>query len=65
MLTQTVMLNEMLVYMGVSVPNNIPEIPDIEIPDIPPISNFSKMSSSYNSAPPIYQHLHHTAIIQE
>ena len=51
--------------MGVYMPIHIAELPDIEIPHIQPIPNFSKMSSSYNSAPPTYQHLHHTAIIQK
>ena len=55
----------MLVRMGVYMPIHIPELPDIELPDIPPIPNFSKISSSYNSTPPTYQHLHNTAIIQK
>ena len=58
------MFKEMLVKMGVYMPINIPELPDIELPDIPPIPTFSKMYSSYKSAPPKYQNLHHTAIIQ-
>ena len=56
---------EMLVNMGVYMPIHIPELPDIGLPEIPSIPNFSKMSSSYDSAPPIYQHLHHTEIIQK
>ena len=62
---QTLMFNEMLSKIGVYMPIHITEIPDIELPDIPPIPNFSKMSSSYDSAPPTYQNLHHTAIIQK
>ena len=46
MRTQTLMFKEMLVNMGVSTPIHIPQLPDIEIPDISPITNFSKMFSS-------------------
>ena len=43
---------------------HIPGFLDIKVPDIPPVTNFSKMSGYNNSAPPKYQHLHHNAIIQ-
>ena len=51
--------------MGISMPIHIPELPDIELPDIPHISNFSKISIPYVSAPPTYQHLQHTTIMQK
>ena len=62
---KTLMFKEVLVKMGVYMPINIPELPDIELPDIRTITNSSKMSSSYDSVPPTYQHIHHTAIIQK
>ena len=51
--------------MGVYMPIHITELPDIELPDIPHITKFSKISSSYDAAPPKYQYLHNTSIIQK
>ena len=65
MRAQTLMFKEMLVNMGVYMHIHITELPDIDLPDILPIPNFSKISSSYNSDPPAYQHLRITEIIQK
>ena len=65
MRAQMLMFKEILVKMGIYMPIHVTELPDIELPDIPPIPKCSKISSSYNSAPPTYQHLHHTAIIKK
>ena len=61
MRTQALMFKEMLFKMGVYTPESSYN----ELPDIPPITNVSKISSSYDSAPPTYQHLNNTAIIKK
>ena len=43
MSAQTLMFKEMIVKMSVYMPIHIPELPDIELPDIPPIPTFSKI----------------------
>ena len=65
MRAQALIFLEMLVKMGVSLTIHIPELPDIELPDIPPIQNFFKISSSHNLSTPTYKNLHHTAIIEK
>ena len=64
MRAQKLMFKEMLFQMGVYMPIHITELPDIELLDIPHITNFSEMSSSYNSVLPYYHYPHHTSIIQ-
>ena len=54
----------MLASMGVYVHLHIPEVPDIKVPDIPPVTNFSETLGYKDSSPPTYQHLHHNSIIQ-
>ena len=65
MRTQALMFKEMLVHMGVYMPIDIPELHVIKLPYIPPIPIFSKIYGSYDSAPPTYQNLPHTIIIQK
>ena len=48
------MLASMVVYVPVHIP---------EVPDIPPVSNFSKTSGYKDSTPPTYQHLRQNSII--
>ena len=65
MRTHTLIFKEIPVKIGIYMPIHIPELPDIEIPDITPITNFSKMYIFNYLAPPAYQQLHHTAIIKK
>ena len=65
MCTQGLIFKEMLVNIGVSMPIHIPNVPDIKLHDIKSITNFYKMSGYIDSAPPTYNHLHHTSIIQK
>ena len=63
MITHNLTLKGMIASMGVSVPLCITEVPAIKVPDIPPVTNFSKMLVYKDSDPPTYQHLHHISII--
>ena len=54
----------MLASMGVYVHLHIPEVPDIKVPNIPPVINFSKTLGYKELSPPTYQHLHINSIIQ-
>ena len=54
----------MLASMGVYVHLHIPEVPDIKVPDIPPVTNFSETLGYKDSYPPTYQHHHHNSIIR-
>ena len=65
MRTHKLMFKKILVKMVVSMPIHIQEVPDIELPDIPPDTNLSKISGSNDSAPLTYQHLNHILIIQK
>ena len=54
----------MLAYMDVSVSLHITEVPEIKVPDIPPVTNFYKTLGYKDSTPPTYRHLHYNSIIQ-
>ena len=49
---RTLLFKEILFNMGVYMPNNTSELPNVELLYIPPIKKISKISSSYDSAPP-------------
>ena len=54
----------MIASMDVSMTLHIPELLDIKVPDIPPVTNFYKMLGYKDSTPPTYRHLHYNSIIQ-
>ena len=49
--------------MVVSVPLNISKVPDIKVPNMTPVTNFSKTLGYKDSAPPTYHNPHHNTII--